>query len=147
MNLTLNPSLTLPGFFHSDLENIMRYFNILSSEQMFFKEHSYLHQVSLPQMLFLFQVNNQSGANNTVDNQGNNTCEKAGFVLEKVRANPWTPGQPRRKRIKDRPNYPFNVWGVMKNCIGKDLSKIPMPVSVLTFSLYSNLFCTVKVVV
>ncbi|CAH0391656.1 unnamed protein product [Bemisia tabaci] len=74
-------------------------------------------------------VNNQSGANNTVDNQGNNTCEKAGFVLEKVRANPWTPGQPRRKRIKDRPNYPFNVWGVMKNCIGKDLSKIPMPVN------------------
>ncbi|KZS07572.1 Oxysterol-binding protein 1 [Daphnia magna] len=37
--------------------------------------------------------------------------------------------KPRRTRVPDKPNYPLNLWGVMKNCIGKDLSKIPMPVN------------------
>ncbi len=35
----------------------------------------------------------------------------------------------RRSRIPDKPNYSLNLWSIMKNCIGKDLSKIPMPVS------------------
>lgn len=35
----------------------------------------------------------------------------------------------RRQRIPDRPNYSLNLWSIMKNCIGKDLSKIPMPVN------------------
>nr|XP_002131192.1 oxysterol-binding protein 1 [Ciona intestinalis] len=35
----------------------------------------------------------------------------------------------RRKRIKDKPNYSVNLWSIMKNCIGKDLSKIPMPIN------------------
>ena len=35
----------------------------------------------------------------------------------------------RRTRVPDKPNYPLNLWSIMKNCIGKDLSKIPMPVS------------------
>ncbi|XP_050316158.1 oxysterol-binding protein 1 isoform X2 [Anthonomus grandis grandis] len=35
----------------------------------------------------------------------------------------------RRTRIPDKPNYPLNLWSIMKNCIGKDLSKIPMPVN------------------
>jgi len=35
----------------------------------------------------------------------------------------------RRKTIPERPNYSVNLWGIMKNCIGKELSKIPMPVS------------------
>lgn len=34
----------------------------------------------------------------------------------------------RRSRIPDKPNYSLNLWSIMKNCIGKDLSKIPMPV-------------------
>uniref|UniRef100_A0AAR2L8D4 Oxysterol-binding protein n=1 Tax=Pygocentrus nattereri TaxID=42514 RepID=A0AAR2L8D4_PYGNA len=40
--------------------------------------------------------------------------------------------QPRRKRrtrIPDKPNYSLNLWSIMKNCIGKELSKIPMPVN------------------
>ena len=37
--------------------------------------------------------------------------------------------RPRRTRVPDKPNYPLNLWSIMKNCIGKDLSKIPMPVS------------------
>ncbi|KAJ3605577.1 hypothetical protein NHX12_027622 [Muraenolepis orangiensis] len=37
--------------------------------------------------------------------------------------------RPRRSRIPDKPNYSLNLWSVMKNCIGKELSKIPMPVN------------------
>ncbi|XP_076020167.1 oxysterol-binding protein 2 [Genypterus blacodes] len=35
----------------------------------------------------------------------------------------------RRSHIPDKPNYSLNLWSIMKNCIGKDLSKIPMPVN------------------
>ncbi|CAG2053491.1 unnamed protein product [Timema podura] len=35
----------------------------------------------------------------------------------------------RRTRIPDKPNYPLSLWSIMKNCIGKDLSKIPIPVN------------------
>ncbi|XP_051829099.1 oxysterol-binding protein 2 isoform X5 [Antechinus flavipes] len=35
----------------------------------------------------------------------------------------------RRTRIPDKPNYNVNLWSIMKNCIGKELSKIPMPVN------------------
>lgn len=34
-----------------------------------------------------------------------------------------------RRRIPDRPNANLNLWSIMKNCIGKELSKIPMPVN------------------
>lgn len=37
----------------------------------------------------------------------------------------------RRTAIPERPNYSLNLWSIMKNCIGKDLSRIPMPVSLL----------------
>ncbi|PAV62816.1 hypothetical protein WR25_04625 [Diploscapter pachys] len=42
-----------------------------------------------------------------------------------------TPGAPRKRRstIPDRPDLPINLWSIMKNCIGKELSKIPMPVN------------------
>lgn len=36
----------------------------------------------------------------------------------------------RRARIPDKPNYSLNLWSIMKNCIGRELSKIPMPVGV-----------------
>ncbi|XP_044740624.1 oxysterol-binding protein 1 [Chrysoperla carnea] len=35
----------------------------------------------------------------------------------------------RRTRVPEKPNYPLSLWSIMKNCIGKDLSKIPMPVN------------------
>ncbi|XP_061399777.1 oxysterol-binding protein 1-like [Musca vetustissima] len=35
----------------------------------------------------------------------------------------------RRTRVPDKPHYPLNLWSIMKNCIGKELSKIPMPVN------------------
>lgn len=40
------------------------------------------------------------------------------------------PLKKRRIRIPDKPNYSLNLWSIMKNCIGKELSKIPMPVGV-----------------
>ncbi|NWZ33684.1 OSBP2 protein, partial [Brachypodius atriceps] len=39
------------------------------------------------------------------------------------------PRKRRRSRIPDKPNYSLNLWSIMKNCIGKELSKIPMPVN------------------
>ncbi|KFD65521.1 hypothetical protein M514_01429 [Trichuris suis] len=35
----------------------------------------------------------------------------------------------RRSSIPPRPNVSLNLWSIMKNCIGKELSKIPMPVN------------------
>lgn len=35
-----------------------------------------------------------------------------------------------RRKIPDKPDISINLWSIMKNCIGKELSKIPMPVSV-----------------
>ncbi|XP_029401159.1 oxysterol-binding protein 2 isoform X2 [Mus pahari] len=35
----------------------------------------------------------------------------------------------RRVRIPDKPNYSLNLWSIMKNCIGRELSRIPMPVN------------------
>nr|XP_036849269.1 oxysterol-binding protein 2 isoform X1 [Manis javanica] len=40
-----------------------------------------------------------------------------------------TPKVQRRARIPDKPNYSLNLWSIMKNCIGRELSKIPMPVN------------------
>lgn len=37
----------------------------------------------------------------------------------------------KRTRIPYKPNYSLNLWSIMKNCIGKELSKIPMPVRFL----------------
>ncbi|EGD82016.1 hypothetical protein PTSG_02701 [Salpingoeca rosetta] len=34
-----------------------------------------------------------------------------------------------RRAIPFKPNKRVSLWGIMKNCIGKDLSKIPMPVN------------------
>eukprot|EP00117_Sycon_ciliatum_P029973 scpid70414/ scgid23742/ Oxysterol-binding protein 1 len=34
-----------------------------------------------------------------------------------------------RTLIADKPNHRMSLWGIMKNCIGRDLSKIPMPVN------------------
>ncbi|XP_025090744.1 oxysterol-binding protein 1-like isoform X2 [Pomacea canaliculata] len=39
------------------------------------------------------------------------------------------PRRQRRKWIPEKPNISLNLWSVMKNCIGKELSKIPMPVN------------------
>ena len=35
----------------------------------------------------------------------------------------------RRATVPEKPNISFSLWSIMKNCIGKDLSKIPVPVN------------------
>lgn len=37
--------------------------------------------------------------------------------------------QQRRSRIPDKPTHSLSLWSIMRNCIGKELSKIPMPVN------------------
>lgn len=34
-----------------------------------------------------------------------------------------------RTRIPNKPNYPLSLWSILKNFIGKDLSKIALPVN------------------
>ncbi|KAL5111722.1 Oxysterol-binding protein 2 [Taenia crassiceps] len=40
-----------------------------------------------------------------------------------------TPRRQRRTSIPPRPRISLNLWGVLKNCIGKELSRIPLPVN------------------
>lgn len=35
----------------------------------------------------------------------------------------------RRTRIPDKPNHSVSLWGILKNCIGRDLTKIALPVN------------------
>lgn len=35
----------------------------------------------------------------------------------------------RRTRIANKPNHSVSLWNILKNCIGKDLTKIPLPVN------------------
>lgn len=39
------------------------------------------------------------------------------------------PKRVRRTRVPEKPSYPLNLWSIMKNCIGNELSKISMPVN------------------
>ena len=38
----------------------------------------------------------------------------------------------RRTAIPEKPNYSLNLWSIMRNSIGKELSKIPMPVRIVS---------------
>nr|XP_023839585.1 oxysterol-binding protein 2 [Salvelinus alpinus] len=64
-----------------------------------------------------------SGGHSNDWNQDNvsPSCKDSGKELQPLRR--------RRSRIPDKPNYSLNLWSIMKNCIGKELSKIPMPVN------------------
>uniref|UniRef100_A0A0K0DF58 Oxysterol-binding protein n=1 Tax=Angiostrongylus cantonensis TaxID=6313 RepID=A0A0K0DF58_ANGCA len=55
----------------------------------------------------------------------------ASFVPMRSSATGYHPpaGRERRTTVPDRPDLPINLWSIMKNCIGKELSKIPMPVN------------------
>ena len=53
----------------------------------------------------------------------------------------------RRPLIAPKPNYSLNLWSIMKNCIGKELSKIPMPVSYSCFDSVYLLSNRVRVMV
>ena len=61
--------------------------------------------------------NDQMRSNGTLNTSNNVTPIKKGL------------GKQRRSRIPDKPDISFSLWSIMKNCIGKDLSKIPIPVN------------------
>uniref|UniRef100_A0A3B5B711 Oxysterol-binding protein n=1 Tax=Stegastes partitus TaxID=144197 RepID=A0A3B5B711_9TELE len=56
-------------------------------------------------------------------------CVLSYFLQDTSSTNHMQLRRTRRSRIPDKPNYSLNLWSIMKNCIGKDLSKIPMPVN------------------
>lgn len=64
-----------------------------------------------------------------VAKQVNNSAPVKTVAVPKKTMPTNTPQKVRRIKIPQKPNYSLNLWGIMKNCIGKELSKIPMPVS------------------
>lgn len=64
-----------------------------------------------------------TGSSKSADKQEQSTVEQS------VNSGVTSGRRQRRTRVPDKPNYPLNLWSIMKNCIGKDLSKIPMPVN------------------
>jgi len=60
--------------------------------------------------------NNEQNSQSSQDSDGSNRKHRA--VVRQ-----------RRTRIPERPNHSLNLWSILKNSIGRDLSKIPMPVN------------------
>ncbi|XP_054717712.1 oxysterol-binding protein 1-like [Uloborus diversus] len=52
-----------------------------------------------------------------------------GLSTEAVEQLSLIPKKQRRLTVPEKPNYSLNLWSIMKNCIGKELTKIPMPVN------------------
>lgn len=75
------------------------------------------------------RFNNKSEVISSRDGSFLLLSDKAKSILEEVKKKTWKPGMKRRNRIPDKPHHPLHIWSIMKNCIGKDLSKIPMPVN------------------
>ncbi|XP_042297239.1 oxysterol-binding protein 2 isoform X4 [Sceloporus undulatus] len=62
-------------------------------------------------------------------NLEDNVFESSDQSTPDVTSKDAVPKKKRRNRIPDKPNYSLNLWSIMKNCIGKELSKIPMPIN------------------
>ncbi|CAF4673432.1 unnamed protein product, partial [Rotaria sp. Silwood2] len=63
----------------------------------------------------------------TTDTNANQSVQKS--VNNNQQQQVAIPKRKRRDRVPERPNYSINLWSIMKNCVGKDLSKIPIPVN------------------
>jgi hypothetical protein len=87
------------------------------------------------------QASSSSSSTKKQHKQIRTTHSSAALLTQSGKMKKMTPGdilaakaslRPIRKRrttINPRPNYSLNLWSFMKNCIGKDLSKIPLPVN------------------
>ena len=75
-------------------------------------------------------VDNQKPATTAATKPGQLTTKKASASsdLTALKMTAKAPKE-RRKEITPRPNYSLNLWSIMKNSIGRDLSKIPIPVN------------------
>ncbi|CAB3401964.1 unnamed protein product [Caenorhabditis bovis] len=67
---------------------------------------------------------NGGGNASSSSSSSSSATSSSATALEKV-----SKGRVRRSAVPERPNLPINLWSIMKNCIGKELSKIPMPVN------------------
>uniref|UniRef100_A0A8C0D809 Oxysterol-binding protein n=1 Tax=Balaenoptera musculus TaxID=9771 RepID=A0A8C0D809_BALMU len=65
----------------------------------------------------------ESGTTGSVEWTSDNVLDSTSLVPQ------GPPKVKRRVRIPDKPSYSLNLWSIMKNCIGRELSKIPMPVN------------------
>ncbi|XP_049616689.1 oxysterol-binding protein 1 isoform X1 [Syngnathus scovelli] len=72
---------------------------------------------------------NASGFNNEIGSDDQSLNEEPLAMNQESPSQELLPLKKRRARIPDKPNYSLNLWSIMKNCIGKELSKIPMPVN------------------
>ncbi|KAI1729052.1 oxysterol-binding protein domain-containing protein [Ditylenchus destructor] len=66
------------------------------------------------------------GNRTTMSEYQNINCDNSDSANESYLA---LPIRKRRDTIPDRPNQSINLWSIMRNCIGKELTKIPMPVN------------------
>ncbi|KAI6191799.1 Oxysterol-binding protein [Aphelenchoides bicaudatus] len=62
------------------------------------------------------------------------TCFKRDRMIGETKNDPFFSNsnneiRKRRVKIPDRPQCSINLWSIMRNCIGKELTKIPMPVN------------------
>ena len=62
-----------------------------------------------------------SASSSSAKSASNGTRSKAVIPVRAPRS--------RRQRIPDKPNIPISLWSIVKNSIGKDLTKIPIPVN------------------
>ncbi|CAL8241937.1 unnamed protein product [Merluccius merluccius] len=72
---------------------------------------------------------NVSGFNSEMGSDDQSLNEEPLAANQESPSQDLVPVKKRRSRIPDKPNYSLNLWSIMKNCIGKELSKIPMPVN------------------
>lgn len=86
-----------------------------------------------------FTANNSSAGKTSEPSNGNSTDNLDSSKNERpdsqtsndlaIMTTAKRPVRQRRTRIPYRPNHSLNLWSIMKNCIGKELTKIPMPVN------------------
>ncbi|XP_015370661.1 PREDICTED: oxysterol-binding protein 1 [Diuraphis noxia] len=74
-------------------------------------------------------LNTDRDENNKSSRMFPQLSEHAKKILEDAIKHPLKQKDKRRCRVTDKPNHPLHIWSILKNCIGKDLSKIPMPVN------------------
>ncbi|XP_067617853.1 oxysterol-binding protein 1 [Eurosta solidaginis] len=87
------------------------------------EENKNMNNRSEPQQVVVISKKNTNFSGNPSRGENRkNDSNRTSLVLSK-------PTRQRRTRVPDKPNYPLNLWSIMKNCIGKELSKIPMPVN------------------
>ena len=70
------------------------------------------------------EADNSSKGSSTPTTPLTSESRITGFNAENVHTK-----RKRRTTIPERPNQSLNLWSFMKNCIGKELTKIPMPVN------------------